>query len=79
MERRQKTQDSQHNIEGEKQSQRTDYPASGLTMKSSIQHGTGERTDKEITGNRIESPELHPHKYSQLTFTKEQINSMEKG
>ena len=64
---RQKTQNSQHNIEGELQSWKTDTTQLLTYYKATLVRrcGIGERIDKSI--NRTEkSPEINSQKYSQI-------------
>ena len=57
---RQKTQNNQHNIEGEEHTWRTDVTQlQDLLQSDSNQRQCGSKIEKQINGNRIQSSEGH--------------------
>ena len=75
--KRQKTQKSQHNIEEEKQSQRTNTTGLQILLQNYNNQDSVVLEEKKRSTDRIESPEIDLHKYSPLLFDK--VNSVEKG
>lgn len=71
---RQKTQHSQHNIESEEPSLKTKAPPppqlQGLLYSYSHQESVVCAEEQTDQWNRVQNPEINPHKYTELLFDK---------